>query len=65
MDIACNVYDIEDNLDNLTEGMLVNLNLLSPDELFDHWLRWNGIIMYASVIHKVHTEIFKEVANGR
>lgn len=58
LDIASNKYQDIETLSDLTPEMIAYLDLESPNELFDRFLTWNGIMGYSGMIHGAHEAIF-------
>lgn len=55
--VCYNIHGLE--LDELSEIGRANLDVLTPWELFDCWLCYEGIIGYTQTILNTHELIFK------
>ena len=59
-DVLQNILDIECKPADLTQNQLNTLNALSPEELWNSYLEWNGLIHWAGPLVRAHAEIFEE-----
>jgi hypothetical protein len=55
--IACNLYNVNDATE-LTESQRVELEYLTPNEAFEAYCEWNGLIRWSGILHQVHEEIY-------
>ena len=59
-DVLQNILDIDCKPSDLTQNQLNTLNALSPEELWNSYLEWNGLIHWAGPLVRAHAEIFEE-----
>lgn len=59
-DVLQNILDIDCKPADLTQNQLNTLNSLSPEELWNSYLEWNGLIHWAGPLVSAHAEIFEE-----
>ncbi|MBV5329391.1 MAG: hypothetical protein JZU65_17505 [Chlorobium sp.] len=59
-DVLQNILDIECKPADLTQYQLNTLNALSPEELWNSYLEWNGLVNWAGPLVRAHAEIFEE-----
>jgi hypothetical protein len=59
-DVLQNILDIDCKPIDLTQNQLNTLNSLSPEELWNSYLEWNGLIHWAGPLVRAHAEIFEE-----
>jgi|GEM_PF-3882229 len=59
-DILQNTLGIDSKPSDLTESQLNTLNALCPEELWNCYLEWNGLVNWAGPLVRAHAEIVEE-----
>ena len=59
-DVLQNILDIDCKPADLTQNQLNTLNSLCPEELWNSYLEWNGLVNWAGPLVRAHVEIFEE-----
>lgn len=59
--IAGNINDLNSNIHELTLHQVAELELESPQELFNRWLTWQGIMGWTTEIEDAYRAIYGDI----